>query len=172
MDLELNYKNFIHSHQDKRGTLKKIFNHKIFSRSFDMKKIYQVNLSYNPKKGTIRGLHFQMSKYSESKIVYCLSGKIIDVIVDLRSNSKNIYKCYKKILTSKKNDFMFVPKGFAHGFQVLEKNTNLLYFHDKPYSINSSQTINPFDPYLKIKWPLNVTEISKNDLNADFIKNV
>ena len=96
MDLELNYKNFIHSHQDKRGTLKKIFNHKIFSRSFDMKKIYQVNLSYNPKKGTIRGLHFQMSKYSESKIVYCLSGKIIDVIVDLRSNSKNIYKCYKK----------------------------------------------------------------------------
>lgn len=169
MDLELNYQNLIDSYKDKRGIFKKIFHNYNFNKKFDMKKIHQINVSFNPKKGTIRGMHFQKSKFKESKLVYCISGKIIDFVVDIRKNSKNLYKSYKKILSANRNDFMYVPEGFAHGFQVLEKNTILIYLHNKPYSKLSSSTINPFDPKIKIKWPLKVTEISKNDMSAKFI---
>ena len=172
MDLELNYKNFIHSHQDKRGTLKKIFNHKIFSRSFDMKKIYQVNLSYNPKKGTIRGLHFQREPNAEVKLVRCLKGSIWDVVVDLRDSSESFGKWFGAKLTDKNRTMMYVPKGFAHGFISLEPNTEILYLVSDFYSPNSEGTLIWNDPDISIKWPIQPKVISEKDQSASILNKI
>ena len=114
-------------------------------------------------------MHFLKYPSKEKKIVTCLSGEVFDVIVDLRRNSKT----YKKVITiklSEENSLgVYIPNGFAHGFQTLKNKTNLLYFHSTFYDKNLDSGINPLDKDLNITWPLKVNFISQKDGNSPFM---
>jgi dTDP-4-dehydrorhamnose 3,5-epimerase len=126
-------------------------------------KLYQNCFSYNKKKGTIRGIHYQKYPNYEKKIISCIKGAIFDVIVDLRKNSKT-YLQYKKFKLSEKDNYsLIVPKGFGHGFQTLEKNT-IIYYQISGKFIKKKQTgVLWNDRKIKIKWPLPARCISKRD---------
>ena len=102
-------------------------------------------------------------------MVSCIKGKIFDVIVDLRKNSKTFLKTYSEILSEKNQKSLIVPKGFAHGFQALEDNCEILYFHSENYNSDYEDGIKYNDPQLSIKWPKNTTKISKRDDNFKLI---
>ena len=114
--------------------------------------IKQINISYNVCPGIIRGMHYQKGKYNETKIVSCIKGKILDVIIDLRKNSQNYLNSYSFILSEKNRKSLIVPKGFAHGFQVLEKNTYVLYLHSEFYKKKFDAGLNAFDQVFSIAW--------------------
>jgi len=135
--------------------------------------IAQINHTNTIKKGTIRGLHFQYEPHAEMKLVTCIKGKVWDLAVDLRPDSKT-YLQYRGITLSPENHISFlIPRGFAHGFQTLADNSELLYCHSKSYNKNAESGLNPQDPVLSINWPVTVTEISARDkthplLTTDF----
>ena len=117
---------------DKRGFFKKLISKKFLNRNIK-DKIEEVNLSFNKKKGTVRGFHYQTGCFKEDKIIFILSGKILDVSINL--NEKRINKkVIKKILSSNVNKGIIIPKNFAHGFQTLEDNTLILYLHTKKFN--------------------------------------
>ncbi len=155
--------------KDQRGFFLKLFSTEEFSEQFKNFRVNQINLSSNIKKGTIRGLHLQKSPYSEKKIIFCLKGKIFDVVVDMRKNSKDYLKVKTFILDEKENQLLVIPKGYAHGFQTLKNNTQILYFHSGFFKKNYEHGLNPFDPKIKIKWPLKVSKISQKDKEIKFI---
>ncbi len=150
---------------DERGYIEKIYDSEFFDRTLNFKP-KQVLFSYNKKKGTIRGMHYQRSPYSESKILKCINGKIYDVCIDLNKKSKSYMKKYIFTLDSKKNEFLYIPKNFAHGFQSLVQNTLLVYVISGIYSKNYEVTKNPLDNNLDIQWPLKISNISEKDSNA------
>ena len=115
-------------------------------------------------------MHYQIGNTTEDKIVTCLKGKVFDVIIDLRKNSKNFLKWHSCILDGKKNISIFVPHGFAHGYQALTNNCELIYFHTDYYNKSKSKIINCFDPIINIMWPLKTKLVSKKDMNKKFIK--
>ena len=155
--------------KDNRGFFLKLFCKESLSSRFNNLDIKQINYSFNKKRGTIRGLHYQRSPYSEQKILYCLKGKIFDVLVDVRKSSKNYLKYKKFILDEKKDEFLIIPKGFAHGFQTLTNNCVILYFHSGLYKKNYESGINPMDDIIKIKWPIKKIIISKKDKYRRFL---
>ena len=119
--------------KDSRGNFSKIFTSDFFYQQGFKKKISQVNISTNIKKGTVRGFHYQKKPRNEQKIVICNKGTILDVLIDLRKKSKNFLKIYKFLLSENKNNCLLIPKGFAHGFQSLTNNTQIIYFHSELY---------------------------------------
>lgn len=127
--------------------------------------IVQINHSYTQRKGTIRGLHFQYPPKAEIKMITCISGKVFDVLVDLRKESSTYLKWHCVELSSDNNRMIYIPKGFAHGFQTLEDDSELLYFHSEFYSPDYEGGIMYNDKQLKIDWPLDVSEISERDMN-------
>lgn len=154
---------------DKRGFFLKLFSTQNLSKELNKYRINQINLSSNKKKGTVRGLHLQKFPYSEKKIIYCLKGKIFDVIVDMRKNSKNYLKVKTFVLEENKNQLLIVPKGFAHGFQTLTDNTQILYFHSGLYKKNFEEGLNPLEKKIKINWPMKISKISNKDRNIKFL---
>ena len=152
--------------QDLRGHFFRIYENTSLKK-FKLK--YQ-GIAYNKKKGTIRGLHTQLNPYSEQKIITCIKGSIIDVIIDLRKNSKTYLKILKFKLIDKQTNSLYIPKGFMHGYQTLENNTTVLYSIDGKYNKNAEFGIRWNDPYFKIKWPLPVSNINRKDkAYKDFI---
>jgi dTDP-4-dehydrorhamnose 3,5-epimerase len=125
--------------------------------------IVQVNRSLSADKGTIRGLHFQKFPKEEDKIVQCLKGKIFDVALDLRKNSKTYGKWVGEILSAENKKMFLIPKGCAHGFQTLEKDTVVEYFVSQYYSPEKEGGIRWSDPRFSIKWPLKKVTTSKKD---------
>jgi dTDP-4-dehydrorhamnose 3,5-epimerase len=147
---------------DKRGDFQRIFDYGLL-KNFNIK---QINFSFNKKKGTIRGMHFQIPSYSEKKIVSCVSGKILDVIVDIRKKSKNYLKAYSIILSSSNKLSLIIPPGYAHGFQTLEDNTKIVYLHSKRFSKKLYRIISPFNGKINFKWKIKNFIISKQDQNT------
>ena len=140
--------------RDKRGFFLKIKN---------TNELYQNCFSYNKKKGTVRGIHYQKYPNYEKKIITCIKGAIFDVVIDLRKNSKTYLQYKKFILTEKKNLSLLIPKGFGHGFQTLKKNT-IIYYQIVGKFIKKKQAgILWNDQKIKIKWPLPIKCISKRD---------
>lgn len=132
-----------------------------------------MNLSRTFAKGTIRGLHFQKEPYAEGKIVLCLRGEIFDVAVDLRKNSPTFLKWHADILSASRLEGFAIPKGFAHGFQSLTNDVEIMYLHSEPFHSEAESGIHVFDPSLGISWPVEVSLISPRDaalprLAADF----
>ena len=156
-------------YQDKRGYLSRVFCYEELKKNKINFNIKQINITLTKKKGTIRGLHFQLPPHSEIKMVSCIKGKIFDVIVDLRKNSKTFLQTHSEILSEKNQKSLIVPKGFAHGFQALEDNCEILYFHSENYNSDYEDGIKYNDPQLSIKWPKNITNISKRDDNFKLI---
>ncbi len=151
--------------KDKRGFFSKLLSEINNKKILKNEKIVEVNYSYNLNKGTIRGFHYQIGKFKEKKIIFCLTGKILDISINVDKKSKNYNKIYQFVLDEKNNKFLVVPKNYAHGFQVLKKNTILIYLHTAKYSKKYERSINPIDNNLKnkIKWPLKITKISNKD---------
>ena len=136
---------------------------KTLKQLLDGKNIVQINHSLTCRKGAIRGMHFQYPPKAESKIVRCLAGEIYDVIVDLRENSPTYLKWHGEILSYENMNLMYIPEGFAHGFQTLKENCELLYLHTEFYSPDHEGGVRYNDQKINIRWPLEITEISHKD---------
>ncbi len=117
-------------------------------------------------KGTIRGLHWQINPNAQDKLVTCISGEIYDVAVDLRKNSKTFGQYCAQVLKGDENSSLWIPKGFAHGFQALSTSSIISYSVSGIYSKSDSKTINPVCKYLGIDWPIKDYILSENDSNA------
>ncbi|MEY9162586.1 dTDP-4-dehydrorhamnose 3,5-epimerase [Sinorhizobium fredii] len=125
--------------------------------------IAQINHTLTRNEGAIRGMHFQRPPHDETKFVSCLSGAVFDVAVDLRPDSPTYLKWHGEILSAENARSMMIPGGFAHGFQTLAEDCELLYLHDKAYAPDAEGGLNPLDPRLAIAWPLAVTQMSERD---------
>ncbi|KKM20019.1 hypothetical protein LCGC14_1649780, partial [marine sediment metagenome] len=157
--------------EDDRGNFYRIFCENELKEIGFKKYIVQVNQSLTKKKGSIRGMHFQYPPKAEIKLVKCLSGSVFDVAIDLRMNSSTFLQWHSEILSAINRKIMYIPEGFAHGFQVLEDNSEILYLHSEFYSDELESGIRYNDPKIKIKWPLELTEISSRDKNHKSIDN-
>lgn len=131
--------------------------------------IAQLNHTLTKDKGAIRGMHFQYPPHTETKIVSCIKGEVLDVAVDLRRNSPSFLKWHSVILSASQQNSLYIPDGFAHGFQTLTENCELLYIHTRFFTPGAEGALNAFDPALSIKWPLAVTNISERDKNHPLI---
>jgi dTDP-4-dehydrorhamnose 3,5-epimerase len=148
--------------KDNRGYFKELFKEKDINKRFPF-----MVMSYS-KKNVIRGLHIQTYN-SQGKYVSVLKGKIFDVAVDLRKNSKTFGKIFKTILSEKNSKSIFIPPGFAHGFCTLEKENYIIYSCTKYRDVKSEKGILYNDRYLNIKWPIKKPVLSKKDkLNMSF----
>ena len=159
------------SHFDSRGCFRNIFkaSDPNFSLVWGNRSLLQVNLSTNFKVGQIRGLHYQKPPNSEAKLVVCISGRVFDVAVDMRDDSPTKYKWFSIELDSSSDTAIFIPEGFAHGFQVLEPNTQLLYLHSGTWLPHTEAGVRFDDPILSITWPLSAIGISERDLELPFL---
>ena len=141
------------SHVDDRGSFTRCFcetSLRALGLAFTPK---QISNSCNTKKETLRGLHYQKHPREEEKIVSCIHGSIFDVIVDIRPNSPTYGRWEGFFLTSEKNTLLFIPKGFAHGFQTMSDNTIVNYMISEDYAPNHSSGIFWADKHLQIEWP-------------------
>ena len=154
---------------DHRGFFTRYFCAKEFSEHNIDHSFVQANHSGTKGIGSIRGLHFQKEPYSETKLVKCVKGKIYDVVVDLRQNSKTFLKWYGEILSEENKKMMLVPKGFAHGFQTLTEYSEITYFVSEYYNKDYEGIINYLDPKVGIEWILPIGNISAKDKDAQFI---
>jgi dTDP-4-dehydrorhamnose 3,5-epimerase len=125
--------------------------------------IAQVNHTVTRRKGAVRGLHFQRPPHGETKHVTCLCGQVWDVAVDIRKDSPTLLRWHAEILTSENRRSLLVPPGFAHGFQALTEDVELLYFHSTAYSPDFESGLGAGDPTLAISWPLPIVDLSPRD---------
>ncbi len=132
----------------------------------------QASISVSPTRGTVRGLHFQCSPHWEVKLVHCVRGAIYDVIVDIRPRSPTFRRWLGVTLSAESHNMLYVPIGFAHGFQTLESDTEVSYFVSTFYVPAAAKGIRYDDPALNIKWPVEVTRISDTDLGLPGIDEV
>jgi len=150
---------------DNRGNFARIFCEIDFHENGWREPVRQINITNTMKKGTVRGMHYQSDPKMEAKIVTCLKGEIFDVVVDVRENSSTYLKWHSEILTGENNKSLLIPKGYAHGFQALSNDVEVLYFHSEFYSPECEAGINPTDPKVGIAWPLPISHISKRDIS-------
>ena len=158
------------NYKDNRGFFDRIFCQTNLKKILKTKNICQINRTLTKKEGTVRGLHFQYPPHAEVKIVSCLKGKIWDVAVDIRKGSPTFLKHHSVILSEENLESFFIPEGFAHGFQTLTNDCEMLYFHTADYNVESEGTINALDHRLKIKWPKIITDQSERDNNHPMLK--
>ena len=114
-------------------------------------------------------MHFQIPPYAEKKIITCVQGSVFDVVIDLRKKSKTFLKFYSEILNAKDFNSLLVPEGFAHGYQVLEDNTQLVYIHSNNYDKRFEKGVNSLDPIFGIDWPLEKKIISDKDQYVKYL---
>jgi dTDP-4-dehydrorhamnose 3,5-epimerase len=150
---------------DERGLFARTFCKNEFSKIGFDKEFVQFNFSKTSFKGTIRGLHYQVPPYSETKLIRCIRGRVYDVMVDLRLDSKTYMKYFGLELSEDNMKMVLIPEGFAHGFQTLEDNSQLIYHHTAFYTPGFERGIRYNDPELAIKWPLAVSVVSDKDNN-------
>jgi dTDP-4-dehydrorhamnose 3,5-epimerase len=125
--------------------------------------VVQSNVSFNFRKATLRGMHYQVMPYREAKLVRCTRGAIYDVIIDLRPGSQTFQQWLGVELMAENYRMLYVPEGFAHGFQTLEDRTEVIYHVSEFYTPKAEQGIRFNDPAFKIRWPLEVQIISQKD---------
>ena len=155
---------------DKRGAFLRLYCEKELAPVIDSRRILQVNYSQTATVGAVRGMHFQHPPHSEMKFVRCIKGKVWDVAVDLRADSATFLHWHAVQLSPSNNYMMAIPEGFAHGFQCLEAESELLYLHTAFYNREAEGSISYEDPCLNINWPLPVTDLSPRDTQHGFMK--
>lgn len=154
---------------DHRGVFARLFCEQELAEILGPRRIVQINYSRTEAVGAIRGLHFQYPPYAEMKLVSCLKGRVWDVAVDLRQGSQTFLKWHAEELTPDNARMLVIPEGCAHGFQVLEAGSELLYLHTAAYEKSAEGGLRYDDPGLNITWPLSVTDISERDRNHPLI---
>lgn len=155
--------------EDHRGFFSRFFCAEEFREAGLNKPIAQINHSFTRKTGTVRGLHFQYPPYAENKIVSCLKGKIFDVAVDLRRDSPSFLHWHGEILSAENRKSLIIPEGFAHGFQALTEDCELIYLSSASYQREAEDALNVMDQKLGIVWPLSISDLSERDRNHPFI---
>jgi dTDP-4-dehydrorhamnose 3,5-epimerase len=152
-------------HKDQRGVFTRLYCERELAELMGNRHILQINHSRTTQIGALRGLHFQYPPHAEMKLVRCLKGRVWDVAVDLRVNSSTFLRWHAEELTPENNRMMVIPEGFAHGFQVLEAESELLYLHTAFYIPTAEGGVRYDDPRLAIQWPLPISDLSARDAN-------
>lgn len=168
-DIEGLYRVETETLEDARGAFNRFYCQDSLTECLPDFEVSQINFSYNKAKGTIRGMHMQVSPHAEIKLVRCIRGSVLDVVVDLRRESETFLKHQVFELSANNKSMLIIPKGLAHGFQTLEDNTELLYMHSENYEKKSEFAVNAFDPVLNINWPMPVSQISDKDNNLTML---
>ena len=148
---------------DHRGYLERMYCSESLLTLISGKPIVQINHTVTTGCGTVRGLHFQRPPHAEIKFVSCLRGEIFDVAVDLRPQSKGFLRWHAERLSADNHKTLVIPEGFAHGFQALADECELLYFHTAAHRPEAEAGLNAQDPRLAIRWPLAVSGLSARD---------
>ncbi len=148
---------------DHRGSFHRLFCRDSIVQAGLNPRIAQVNYTHTLVRGTVRGMHFQRSPFGERKVITCLRGEIYDVVVDVRDDSPTRYQWQAFMLSEKSAQSLIVPAGFAHGFQCLSDDVDMLYLHDQPFVAEAQTGLRYNDARLAIEWPLEVTCISDKD---------
>lgn len=156
--------------EDQRGFLSRFYCAEEFLEAGQDKQIVQINHTMTRSKGAVRGLHFQHPPHAEAKLVSCLHGEIFDVAVDLRYGSPTFLQWHGVILSAQNRRSLLIPEGFAHGFQTLTADCELIYLHTASYHPEAEGALNSADPRLSIVWPLATTDISERDRNHKLIE--
>lgn len=154
---------------DARGAFARLYCVQELSTLIGQRQIVQINHSRTVTVGTVRGLHFQHHPHAEMKLVRCLKGRVWDVAVDVRKGSPTYLHWHAVELTPVNARMMLIPEGFAHGFQVLEPDSELLYLHTAAYTPEAECGLRYNDPRLAIPWPLSATGLSERDNSYPFI---
>lgn len=158
---------------DSRGWFSRTYCKNEFAQIGHTKEWVQMNHSFTSQKGTVRGMHYQLPPFSEIKMVRCIAGAVLDVVIDLRKDSETFLQYISIELSAKNKKMIYIPEGFAHGFQCLEDDCELIYHHSAFYTPGAEGGIRFDDPKIGINWPLPVTEMSDRDkshplLNENF----
>ncbi len=156
--------------RDSRGFFARSFCARDFERQGLRPAVAQCNISFNARKGTVRGLHLSVGPSAEAKLVRCTSGAIRDVIVDLRPHSPTYLKHFGVELTSLNRRALYIPVGFAHGMQTLEDDTEVFYQMTECYDPGAQRGYRYDDPAFGIDWPLEVTVLSDKDSIAPYLR--
>jgi len=154
--------------EDDRGFFARSWDFKIFKEKGLNEKLMQCNISFNHKKGTLRGIHYQLHPYAEAKLVRCTRGKVFEVLVDLRKNS-DTYSQWLGIELTDDHKMIYIPEGFGLGMQTLVDDTELFYQMSGEYAPDYARGIKWDDPKLKINWPINPSVISERDSNFEYM---
>lgn len=154
---------------DTRGYLERMFCSEELEPIIGQRRIIQVNHTLTEKAGTVRGMHFQYPPYAEMKLVSCLRGKIFDVALDLRKGSSTFLHWHAEFLTETGHKTFVIPEGFAHGFQTLTDDCEILYLHTSEHNPAAEAGLDALDPGLAITWPMPITERSKRDQESTLI---
>lgn len=157
--------------EDSRGFLSRIYCAEEFMASGLFSPIIQINHTLTKRAGTVRGMHYQLPPHTESKLVSCLKGAIFDVAVDLRQESPTFLQWHGQLLSAANQRSFLIPEGFAHGFQTLTEDCELIYFHTAPYHALAEASLNASDPRLAIEWPQKITERSERDRDQPMLDN-
>jgi dTDP-4-dehydrorhamnose 3,5-epimerase len=157
--------------RDERGLFARTFCQKEFSGIGFKKPIVQINHSLTRQRGAIRGMHYQRPPACEIKIIRCVQGTVLDVMVDLRAGSPTFRQWYGVELSKGNMRMVYIPEGFAHGFQALTDNAALIYHHSAFYSPEDEQGLRFDDPALAILWPLPAVGISSKDRDYPLMDN-
>lgn len=154
---------------DQRGYFERLFCEEELRPFIGQRHIAQINHSLTSEIGTVRGLHFQFPPHSEMKIVTCIRGSIFDVAIDLRKNSEHYLKWFGIKLDADSHRTIIIPEGFAHGFQSLSDDAEIVYSSTAAYEPKHESGVNPLDTHFSITWPVSVRNLSQQDENRPFI---
>lgn len=152
-----------HRRGDARGFFARLFCAQTLASAGWHRPIAQINHTYTAQRGTVRGMHFQRAPHAEMKLVTCLRGQVWDVAVDVRPNSSTFLRWHAQHLTADNGCALLIPEGFAHGFQALSDDVEMLYCHSAAYAPEAEAGLHPQDPSLGIAWPLPVEHLSARD---------
>lgn len=154
---------------DSRGYLERLFCADDLTDLLAGRRIEQINRTFTASRGTVRGMHFQHPPYAETKFVHCLRGEVFDVAVDLRRDSPSFLHWHAEVLAGTEPKTFVIPEGFAHGFQTLTDDCEMLYFHTAAYRQDAEAGLHPQDPRLQVAWPLPVAGLSPRDAGHPLI---
>ncbi|MWV68089.1 dTDP-4-dehydrorhamnose 3,5-epimerase [Helicobacter saguini] len=154
---------------DERGYFERYFCADDFKEIGLSKPIVQINHSVTKGIGSIRGLHFQDYPHGETKIMRCLKGSIYDIALDLRENSPTFLQYFGIVLSEENSRYLYIPEGFAHGFQTLREYVEVIYPTTYPFTASADRVINPLDPLINISWLEKIGNLSPKDSNAPYI---
>jgi dTDP-4-dehydrorhamnose 3,5-epimerase len=149
--------------EDERGFFARAWCRREFDEHRLAPDMVQANISYNVAKGTLRGMHYQVEPYGEVKMVRCIRGRLYDVIIDLRPSSLTYRRWFGVELSAENRLMLYVPVGFAHGFQTLEDDTEAFYMVSQYYTPGAERGLRYNDPGFSISWPMTVSTISDKD---------
>jgi dTDP-4-dehydrorhamnose 3,5-epimerase len=155
--------------RDDRGYLERLYDASDLQEVFGQRMIVQINRTLTRVSGTVRGMHYQIPPHAELKLVSCLRGAVFDVAVDLRRESPTFLHWHAEVLSAENGLSLLIPEGFAHGFQTVSDDCELLYLHTKSYQPTHERGLHPEDRRIGVMWPAPVMRLSPRDASHPWL---